>query len=133
MAAIYDHSRFFSHGFSMQQKLASLCSSGLLSSGHCLFASWVVIFAIATHSFSEEVPVIFTVDNTQSQIEIEVSAAGDSDTDSTSVSGTLNTLLSVDTTSGSPNVTGLEFNGGRIEADDNLSFTLTVLIFSTLI
>lgn len=77
----------------------------------------------------QHVPVVFTIDNTVSEVVIDLAIPGSSDRDSSPVSGTLEAELDIDTFGGAANVTGIEFTGGEFTNDEPFNLSLTVLRF----
>ncbi len=90
--------------------------------------SIVILGAIACESQAVDRPVMFAVDNTQSSVTIETGVQGQAtDTDSSPLSGSINSILSIDPSGGTPLINGLNFTGGSYTADNTMMFDLPLL------
>jgi hypothetical protein len=93
---------------------------------------WLIVpFLGVPAAGQQQVPVVFSIDNAASEIAFDLSIPGSSDSDASSVSGTLEATLHVDTSGGAANITGIEFTGGAFMNDQPYNFTLSVLGFLT--
>lgn len=90
----------------------------------------VLGIAVTDAAGQQQVPVEFSINNAASEVAIDLSIPGSSDSDASPVSGSLLATLDVDTTGGTPNITGIEFTGGDFTNDEPFDFSLTVLFLT---